>query len=34
MIEPCVGLNEFFKNVCVLSKCVGALKTKGDMVGK
>jgi hypothetical protein len=34
MIEPCFGLNECFKSVCVLSKCVSALKTKGDMFGK
>jgi hypothetical protein len=28
MIKPCFDLNECFKNVCVLSKCVSALKAK------
>jgi hypothetical protein len=34
MIEPCFDLNECFKNVCVLSKCVSALKMEMGYVWK
>jgi hypothetical protein len=34
MIEPCFDLNECFKSVCVLSKCVSALKMEMGYVWK
>jgi hypothetical protein len=34
MIEPCFGLNECFKNVWVLSKCVSALQMEMGYVWK